>query len=138
MPTLNQMRNAIDTWVTNRWPTVVARQETYFGNHGHYWQGLRTHLVVPAYTNQIDGSKLGDRLALSPTDQPSSWVDVLPEWVAELLPVTLEIHVYDGPRGKGWVAILEATHNGTLYRRAQNVGPETWMPHAWRQIPAAP
>lgn len=135
MPTLNQMRTAVDTWLAGKWPVVVARQETYASNHGgRYWQGLRTHNVDPAYTNSTDGSRVADRFGQAPSDQLASWLDVLPEWVAELLPVCIWIDVYDGPQGTGWVAGIQATHNGNTYRRTQNVGPETWRTQGWHQV----
>jgi hypothetical protein len=138
MPTLAQMRTAVDNWLTNKWPAVTSRQETYFANQGRYWQGLITHLVPPAHTNSTDGSKTGDRLDQGPSDQPNSrtWLDVFPEWLSELLPATAIMDVYDGPLGKGYVATVRATHNGTLYERSQNVGPETWRTQAWHQAVA--
>lgn len=138
MPTLNQMRNAADTFLANKWPTIVARQENFRANRGRYWQGLRTHTTVPAHTNSTDGSKLGDRLNEGPGDQFSTWLNVFPEWLSELLPVTVWIDVYDGPEGHGWVGGIEATHNGNLWRRTQNVGPESWRTQGWHQVTADP
>jgi hypothetical protein len=138
VPTLNQVRNAIDNWVTNRWATVVARQENYRANKGRYWQGLRTHLVPPAHANNTDGSRVGDNLNANPTDQFESWLAVFPEWLTELLPACVRVDVYDGPSGQGWVLIVEATHNGNLWRRRVNVGPETSHALPWTQVPVRP
>lgn len=140
MPTLNQMRNAIDNFVTTRWPTIVARQENFRTNRGRYWQGLPTHLTCPAHTNSTDGSKTGDRLEESPDDQGafSTWLNVFPEWLSDLLPACVRVDVYDGPQGEGWVLTIEATHNGTLWRRSQNVGPEGHRTQGWHQVPVPP
>lgn len=134
MPTLSTLRNAIDTWLENRWPTVTARQATYFTNQGRYWQGLVTHIPPPSHTNSIDGSVLPNRMLLTPTDQVTSWADVLPEWVTELMPAAIWIDVYLAPAGAGYVASIRVTHNGTLYQRSQNVGPETARTKAWHQV----
>lgn len=136
MPTLNQMRNAIDNWVTNKWPTIVARQENFRTNQGRYWQGLPTHFTCPAHSNSTDGSKTGDRLSESPDDQGqfSTWLNVFPEWLSELLPACVRVDVYDGPQGQGWVLTVEATHNGTTYRRSQNVGPESFRTQGWHEV----
>jgi hypothetical protein len=134
MPTLAQVRDAVDTWLAGKWPTVQARQTTYFGNHGRYWQGLVTHLPVPAHTSSVDGSTAPNRLALKPTDIAQSWLDVLPEWLTELMPAAVWIDAYDGPDGKGYVASVKATHNGNTWMRSQNVGPETWRTIGWHQV----
>ena len=140
MPTLNQMRNAIDNFVTNKWSTIVARQENFRTNRGRYWQGLPTHLVCPAHSNSTDGSKTGDRLGESPDDQGqfSTWLNVFPEWLTELLPACVRVDTYDGPQGQGWVLTVEATHNGRLYRRSQNVGPESFRTQGWHEVPPTP
>jgi hypothetical protein len=138
MPTLNQMRNAIDTFVTNKWPTIVARQENYRTNRGQYWQGLRTHLVDPAHTSSTDGSALADQLNQAPADAFQNWANVFPEWVPELLPACVWVDAYDSPEGKGWVLNIRATHNGTIWQRSVNVGPQSWRTSAWRQVPPPP
>jgi hypothetical protein len=136
MPTLNQIRTAIDNFVDNRWPTIVARQENYRTNQGRYWQGLKTHLVAPAHTSSTDGSKVGDLLDQSPDDQGefSTWLNVFPEWLSDLLPALIKVDVYDGPQGQGWTLTVEATHNGNLWRRVVNVGPESYRAKAWTQV----
>lgn len=139
MPTLVQMRNAVDTFVTNKWPTIVARQENFRANRGRYWQGLTTHLTPPAHTSSADGSVVGDRLAQSPDDQQfSTWLNVFPEWLAEVLPATVRVDTYDGPEGMGWVLTVEAIHNGIRWSRSQNVGPESHRTQGWHQVPTSP
>jgi hypothetical protein len=134
LPTLTQVRDTIDTFVTNRWPTIVARQENFRTNRGRYWQGLFTHTLAPAWTSAADGSSLGDRLSEGPGDQFSTWLNVFPEWATELLPARVRIDVYDGPDGQGWVVTVEATHNGNLWRRVVNVGPESYRAQPWTQV----
>lgn len=138
MPTLNQMRNMIDNFVTNKWSTIVARQENFRANRGRYWQGLATHSACPAHASNSDGSKVGDRLNEGPGDQFSTWLNVFPEWLSELLPACVRVDVYDGPEGQGWVLTVEAMHNGTLYRRSQNVGPESHRTKAWHTVQEFP
>lgn len=137
MPTLNQMRTAINNWVDGKWSTIVARQENFRTNRGRYWQGLKTHLVPPAHTNSKDDSKVGDRLNESPDDQGafSTWLNVFPEWLTELLPASVQVDVYEGTQGHGWTLTVEATHNGDLWRRVVNVGPESHRAQAWHKVP---
>jgi hypothetical protein len=136
MPTLVQCRDAIDTFVTNRWPTILARQETFLANRGRYWQGLVTHSNIPAWLSNQDGSAVGDRLTRSPSDQGAgtTWATVFPEWVSDLLPAQLCVDVYNGPQGHGWTLTVRVTHNGTLYLRVVNVGPESSRAKGWTAI----
>ena len=41
---------------------------------------------------------------------------------------------YEGPKGHGWVLNAETVVDGTTYRRAVNVGPETWREQEWREV----
>ena len=138
MPTLTQIRDRVDTWLADKWPTIVARQQNYFGNVGHYWQGLRTHTVTPTHdAGPDDGDTIGDRLDDQPDDQGafSAWSNVYPEWVTEAIPCTVWIDVYETPAGiKGWVGNIEIVYSGTTYRRSQNVGPESFRTEAWHQV----
>jgi hypothetical protein len=134
MPTLNQVRTKVDAWLADKWPTVVARQQNYFANRGQYWQGLRTHSAVPAFTNSQDGDAAADQLNAQPTDAFSNWSNVFPEWDGLPIPCALQIDVYDGLEGKGWVATVWVRYNGVLYTRSQNVGPESWRSQAWTVV----
>lgn len=132
MATLAQLRTRVDNWLTARWPTVVARQQNYFANRGHYWQGLLTHTIIPAHTSGADGDSIADRLSTQLHDQFSDWKAVFPEWDGASIPAALKVDVYETPDGKGWCATLYVRYNGTLYSRAQNVGPESQRTYGWR------
>jgi len=132
MPTLAAVRTTVDNWLAARWPVVTARQDAYFANHGRYWQGLRTHLAIPSHTNSTDGSAVADRLAEHPTDQASSWLDVLAEWSGVPIAAAVVMAAYEGPLGHGYVGTVILLHNGTTYLRRQNVGPESYRTEAWR------
>lgn len=129
--TLLQIRDYVDAWLVARWPTVVARQQNYFANKGRYWQGLKTHTIEPSHeTNVVE--RLADRLDQSPTDQFENWRNVFPEWDGEGLPAAFQVDVYDGPDGKGWVLTVWVRIRGTVYTRAQNVGPQSYRTYGWR------
>jgi hypothetical protein len=134
MPTLSQMRDQVDQFLTDRWAMIRNRQNAFQASHGRYWQGLITHDACPTHTDAADGSSVGTRLNRGPTDQIATWLDVLPEWAGESLPACIQVDVYDGPRGQGWVLSVQAAHGGNLYRRSQNVGPETYRTTAWQRL----
>jgi len=131
--TISQVRNKVDTWLSNHWSTVVNRQNNYFTNHGGYWQGLITHstTTVPSFTSSVDGDVKPDQFSFHPTDQTSSWLDAFSEWESEFFPAALKVDVYSGPSGKGYVATVYVKYNGTIYTRSQNVGPETGWTSGW-------
>lgn len=133
MPTLAEVRDMVDAFIAARQATVQTRQENYLTSNGRYWQGLRTHTIDPAHTTATDGSIVGDRLGLKPTDISSTWLDVLPEWLTELFPSCIRVDSYLGPSGHGWLLILTAAHNGITYLKVINVGPESWRARAWVQ-----
>ena len=134
MPTLKQLRDKADAWLTPRWTIMVDRQETYRAAHGRYWQGLIFHTVIPEATTTKWGDLIPDRLTVKPSDQAENWLDFLPELEGIAVAAALWVDVYDGPQGHGFVANLAARYNGTLYHRAQNRGPETWRTQDWHVV----
>lgn len=138
--TLVQVRNRIDTFLTNHWNLVVTRENTYASNHGgNYWQGLISHSIVPSHTGAVVGDSVGDQFTLTPTDQPSSWNDALPgeTWLTESWPAALTIDTYDGPLGKGWVATVYVRYSGTIYFRVKAFGPDTSYDKPWSILDAS-
>lgn len=140
MPTLAQTRTKVDDWLAARWPTIIARQETYYGNNGQYWQGLWTHTSPPEHTNGNDGDVAPDDLANHPTDQAESWLDFFAELQGVPITASVKMDTYVGPLGPGFVAEVWVKHNNTEYRRRQNYGPESWRTVAWHIVvpPAGP
>jgi hypothetical protein len=134
MPTLNQVRTRIDSFVSEKWPTIVARQENFRTNRGRYWQGLLTHSQIPEHTSSTWGEALADKLSENPSDQFENWSAVFPEWVAELLPCAVQCDTYDGPQGQGWTLTVWGFHNGDLWTRTVNVGPETSRARPWARV----
>lgn len=131
MPTLAEIRDAVDARLAVLWPKVKARQTTYAANHnGNFWQGIR-FCALPA-----DGGNGTPDLSLKPTDQPTSWADALPGDVNISEPMALSISVYAGPSGQGYTGTAEVTVAGVRYARTQNEGPEAWRQHGWRVMPA--
>lgn len=132
MPTLAQIRDAADTWLAARWPTVQARQATYAANHnGRYFQGRITHGLVPV--DSVDSA--ADRLSDHPTDQPESWSNAIAGLPVNW-PLALVMDVYRGPEGWGYCATVyvRVSANGKTYTRSQNVGSESWRTKGWTEV----
>lgn len=128
MPTLAQIRTAVDNKLAALWPVVQAKQATYAANHnGRFWQGLVTRSIPPA-----DGATaLPDVGQKCPTDQPDPWPSAI---LTTPMEMSLVIDVYSGPLGDGYVATVQVTVLGQTYERAAQVGPETWRQYAWRAM----
>ena len=134
MPTLAQLRNAVDARLATLWTNqVLPRQAAYFAAHGRYWQGIVTtdRINLPnTLTADAAAAEMVPDKTRKPTDQNENWTDAgLP--LEATIPMGLCIDVYDGPLGMGYVGVVVAKHNGTIYSRAQNFGPETWRTLPW-------
>lgn len=139
MPTLVQVRNLVDSRLTALWTgQVVPRQAAYAATHGgRYWQGYRTFVITSLPNNPSDANptvlEVTPVLNTHPTDQPETWIDQGMNLEATI-PMALQMDVYDGPLGRGYVGTVWARWNGNTYSRAQQFGPETWRTFAWVQV----
>lgn len=111
--TADEIRAAIDTRLAQLWSAIQTKENQYYAVHGHYWQGLRTHTILPA-----DGATaLPDIGAMTPTDQPDSWPLTLRSTPIEM---ALVIDVYSGPLGEGYQASV------WVMQAASGCGPHRW------------
>lgn len=129
MATLQEIKARADQVLTQIWREIQERQVVYAANHGgRYFQGLITHTVTPA-----DGVDVApDCLLVTPTDQPERWIDFGLELPA--IPFSIQLDVYDGPLGKGYVVTVQVKYQGVLYERAAQYGPETHRAFSWREV----
>lgn len=132
--TLASARAKVDTWLTNNFPTVITKQNTYFASHDRYWQGLLTCSgtnQIPNFTAASDGDSVPDNLDSKPYYESESIADIFPGFVGLPLPAAFLCDQYVGPLGVGYVVTVFVRFNGTIYTRSHNVGPETWRESAW-------
>jgi len=126
MPTPAEVRATVDTWLANRWATVVSRQALYQATHGRYFQGLWTHRLL----EPTDGIEQAPDAALEkPSDQAHGWSDLIT--LPATMPCMLKLDAYDGPLGQGFVGVVRVKLGTDWWRRSQNHGPETWRTRAW-------
>jgi hypothetical protein len=143
MPTISQIRNFVDARLATLWTDVIVpRQEQYASNHGgRYWQGIRVIDLadLPNNPQNVNATVLetAPDLTRKPTDQATSWADAAID-LGATLPMAIAIDVYNGPLGTGYVGQVWVRHNGTVYTRAQNHGPEDWRTFSWRVVPPLP
>ncbi len=132
MATPAQIRQAVDDRLAALWSAIQTKEAAYAAAHGgRYWQGRRTHSVIPA----DGGAALPDIGVTTPTDQPDPWPAALRQVAMEM---ALQIETYDGPAGVGYAATVFVRINGVVWERAAQVGPETWRQHGWRQSDLPP
>lgn len=97
-------------------------------SRGKYFQGLRTHNILPA-----DGNKIAPDKTKKPADQGENWADigiVLPS----SMELAVQVDVYEGPRGWGYVVIGIIEIAKKVWRKAINVGPEDYRNSDWQEI----
>jgi hypothetical protein len=139
LPTLVQVRNAVDARLTTLWTgQVLPRQAQYATNHGgRYWQGLVTFNISLLPNNPNDANpallEVAPVLNTHPTDQSFTWLDAGLNLEATI-PMALQMDVYDGVAGTGFVGTVWGRWNGNTYSRSQNFGPETWRTNPWAQV----
>ena len=133
--TIKAVRDKVDNWLAPRWDWLVGKQEAYHTNHGHYFQGLWTHLAEIEQNDLLTGDTIPDNLTSKPSDQEHTWHDAVGGAFDSLpFPARLRLDVYDGTDGQGWVAKLEIIYAGNLYRRSKQVGSEQWRTKDWALI----
>lgn len=131
--TLEELQARIDTWWKENGKTIEAAQVEYKKDHPIYFQGLKTHAVVPDQKEDKTEDKIPDKAGSKPIGQAESWIDVVPVVVDEAMPCSLTVDVYDGPQGKGWVASLLVKFEGVAFVRRINMGPEAERELSWQE-----
>ena len=114
------LESKIAALLTNLAGQLAALQPAYLSAKGGYWQGVRTHAIIP-----LEGLPTAPNPFAKPTDQAENWTAfgiVLPA----LTEAALSVESYRGPSGHGYVIHAEVISSGTRYRRSENFGPETY------------
>ncbi len=131
MPIPSGLKTKIDGRLSLMLTHLEARQEAYIAAHGRYFQGIRTHAVLPK--GEID-EETPPNSRVKPTDQAEDWDDVGILLPAKM-PFALAIDVYDGPRGVGWSARAEVEHLGRAFARQIGFGPDAaGYTYSWQDM----
>lgn len=120
--TPTQIRDAINVRLSTLWPAIQARQAAYAASHnGDYWQGLATHTGNPPLDNTDTAC---NNLQTRARPNLPRWTDVWPS-IPTSLPFRLEMHEYNGPRGKGYLLVVTIRISGLgVWQRVLSFGPE--------------
>ena len=119
-----EAKNRADAEIQAVLSKIEERQTESLSADGRFWQGKNTHSEDPE-----DGSiTTADRLDEKPTDQALGWPS---GGVSDS--ISLEVHVYDGPAGKGWVLIARVKSAGRSYIKSINNGPESYRNADWSE-----
>ena len=108
--------------------SLKSIQPAYRGVHGHYWQGVRMPLTIPA-----DRGKLKMEKNQKPSDQEESWFDVGVK-VPDTSLVSVAVHTYDGPNGQGYEVEGRMESGGSLWQRVAHTGVENWREQDWIEV----
>ena len=122
------IRAKVDAIVNDLADAAAPFQSAKAAGRGGYWQGPRTHAAPPA-----DGAALAPDLARAAHGETETWSDAaLP--LPPQMECSVQIDVYDGPSGRGYVIAGEVLLAGVRYLRRAHVGPETWREHDWTPV----
>ena len=121
----NTLQTKLDTLLSETAQQVATIQEAYRSAHGRYWQGLRTHAVIPA-----DGATAAPDLARKPSDQDESW-STFAFTLPALTEGALSVDVYQSRKGLGYIVNADVVANGIRYRRSVNFGAESRFERDW-------
>jgi len=122
----------INTFTASIVGTIKTYQDQFFVANGRYFQGL--WLLGP---QQVDGNTdVAVVNTSAPSDFPFTWKDFAPTVFKNTLkiPVNICVHVYQSPRGWGWLFIAEAWveglspdaygNDGSHWKYVHNEGPD--------------
>lgn len=93
-------------------------QGEYIKTHPVYLQELPSHSVVPSVPTKPD------RLNQKPFQKPMTWTDTGLLSAAKL-PLSVEVHEYAAPGGKGWVAVFKTSDGTDTYVKTIGYGVES-------------
>lgn len=126
------MDDAVKTLCDDKYTTISSDLQIFQNtfaqtNHGKYWQGLKTHDILPK-----DGEVIKPTIGVkTPTDQPVQYPDFIKNTD---LPMSLQINTYDSPTGTGYTIVMVVENNGEKYRRVINTGKETYREQDWHTM----
>lgn len=126
MATRQQITDAVDSKLATLWTAIQNRQDTFFATNNRFWEGRRSHSVIPA-----DGTETLPDIGTSANTGSTAWPTAIRNTA---LPMALEVTAYDGPNGKGYVATVTVTVAGQTWQRSAQVGGETWRAEGWHQV----
>lgn len=137
MPLSDTLKNLADAVIASVVNQLATLQSTYKEANEKYWQGVAPVENIPAdgNTELVDTSK-------KPTDQAEDWVHIQETTpgnyegvvLASAIPVCVEVHTYDGLKGKGYVVIGTVVEDAVTYTRNVNIGSEEQREQAWTEL----
>ena len=134
MPTLNQIKNRVNSRALVLWNLLQTRQETYLQNNGIYWQGLITPSQLPEFSDVDDSPLDADNTDKNANSHDVSWDIILPEIKNTPLSAQIRVDTYEAPNGHGYSLTLRLIYNGQVFSRTKQHGPETWRDENWHEL----
>jgi hypothetical protein len=106
---------------------IDKMQESYMKNKKRFWQGIRTHDAAPSMDTPARPDK--KRKATECEAWEEAGIDLPDD-----MPISMQVDVYDGESGKGYVCIFQAKQNGLTFMRCINHGAETHREKPWHAL----
>lgn len=109
-------------------PDIEVYQAVYIATHPYYFQGLKTHAVVPV---ENDTANLLDQ---KPPDKQTTWTET--GLIGRSYPFSVEIHEYVAPdTSKGWQVLFRSSDGTDEYIRSVGYGVNAvGLTHDWGMV----
>lgn len=111
---LNQLQQNADAKLAQFWQVLTEKQNNYYQKHGEYFQLL----VSPVSSTTIKEGTDDIFITRHPSDG-KFLADIQFSW-ADTVPFQIEVHAYDGPNGKGYLAVVTVYYNDRIFRRERD------------------
>lgn len=115
--------------------SIVAIQKDWVKTHKGFWQGLKTPTVVPPDGKDTPPEKNVKPVAVTQAnvDAPASWDDAKIALPTDL-PCSVEVHVHDGPEGKGFTIYTHIAVGAQTFTKATGFGPHSNTSAGWTEV----
>lgn len=128
-------RATIRDWLDVAAPKIRALQDAALAKYGRYIQCRGSHTIIPQNAIATPPDRLLDR-PQGEEGRAEGWIEAN---LGLAWPVAIELHVYRGPFGQGYVGVAKARGSlGEVWSVHRNVGPETHRERAIAQETAGP
>lgn len=112
-----ELDGVYNSFITNIYPDITAKQSAYYNNNGKYFQGVYTHSTVPT----VGMPSSADRLGSKPTDQFDNWLDF--GLLSLNTDYMITINTAAGPTGQGYtIKLTTKASDGNTYTYLVGVG----------------
>jgi hypothetical protein len=108
-----------------------VRQADYQKANGRYWQGIKTHDVVPG--KETPAAPVKTRKAREIAETWTTLSQALP--ASMMFSMTVDTYKTPAKDGYGFIITARTNWKGDVFMRSWNTGPDPSFEHDWQYVP---